>query len=129
MFTMRLKSWWQGDAIQAQLRAEHRAGVKALAEFVAERVRFHAPVDTGRLRASIHVVSEADGMRHHVVTDVPYAEPQEFGFRMRNGRFYPPRAYFRLGVREGAAAMPRFIGQSRVRQGFHRGSLMGVTFE
>jgi hypothetical protein len=129
MFTMRLKSWWNGDAVRERLLAEHKAGVRALAEFVAERVRFHAPVDTGRLRASIHVVSEADGMRHHVTTTVPYAEPQEFGFRMRNGRFYPPRAYFRLGVREGAAAMPRFIGGTRVRQGYARGALMGATFE
>lgn len=129
MFAMKLRSWWNPEPARQRLVAEYKDGLLALAEFVADRARAYAPVDTGRLRDSIHVVSEADGMRHHVVATVPWAEPQEFGFTMRNGRFYPPQAYMRRAVREGAAAMPRFIGQARVRQGFHRGALMGVTFQ
>jgi hypothetical protein len=82
MFAMKVRKWWRGDEVKERLIAEHRAGVRALAEFVADRARVYCPVDTGELRDSIHVVSEADGMRHHVVATAKHAEPVEFGHKV-----------------------------------------------
>lgn len=125
-----IKSWWAGDAVKARIVEERKAGLRALAEFVAERARLYAPYDTGELRDSIHVVSEADGLRHHVFATARHSEPVEFGYvHYRSGRFIPPRAYMRKAVNDGAKAMPQFIGGSRVRQGYHAGRLMGATFE
>lgn len=129
MFAMKIRTWWNPEPVKAQLLADYKAGLRELAEFVADQARLRCPVDTGELKNSIHVVSEADGLKHHVVATARHAEPVEFGHTMRNGRFYPPNPFLRMAVREGAAAMPRFIGQARVRQGFHRGALMGVTFQ
>jgi hypothetical protein len=129
MFAMKVRKWWRGDEVKERLIAEHRAGVRVLAEFLADRARVYCPVDTGELRDSIHVVSEADGMRHHVVATAKHAEPVEFGHTMANGRFHPPNPFMRKALRDGANAMPNFIGQSRVRQGYHQGQLMGSTFQ
>jgi hypothetical protein len=130
MFRMTVRKWFSGDALRERLAAEHRAGIRALAEFVAERARMYAPVETGALKASIHVVSEAGGMRHHVVSSLPYAEPTEFGFRhYRSGRQIPANPYLRKALNDGARALPQFLGQTRVSQGHHAGRLMGATFQ
>jgi HK97 gp10 family phage protein len=129
MFKLSVKRWWNGDEVRDRLIAEHRAAIRALAEFVADRARAYCPVDTGELRDSIHVVGEADGLRHHVVATADHAEPVEFGHTMRNGRLYPANPFMRKALRDGANAMPNFIGQSRVRQGYHQGQLMGATFQ
>jgi hypothetical protein len=126
---------WRGEEIKARLIAEHKAGIRALAEFVAERARIYSPYDTRKppdelhLRDTIQVISEVDGSRHHVIASAPWAEPVEFGHRTRGGGFHPPNPYMRKAVRDGANAMPRFIGQSRVNQGYHQGRLMGATFQ
>lgn len=126
---MVVRKFWDPEGAKRRLIEEHKAGLRALAEFVAERARFYCPVDTGALRASIQVVSEADGKRHHVIAPLNYSESVEFGHVMRNGRFHPPNPFLRKAVRDGAAAMPQFVGRSRVRQGFHSQAVMGVTFE
>jgi hypothetical protein len=126
---------WRGAEVKARLRAENAAGIRALAEFVAERARIYSPYDTSKppdemhLRDTIQAVHEADGTRSHVFASAPWAEPVEFGHRMRNGGFYPPNPFMRKAVRDGANAFPRFIGRSQVRQGYHHGRLMGATFE
>lgn len=129
MFKVAVKRRWDGDAVRERLAAEHRAGVKALAEFVAERARMYCPVDTGELRASIQVISESDGMRHHVIATARYAEPVEWGHRMRNGAFYPPNPFLRKSLNDGMRAMPQYLGRSRFAQGFHQGKLPGATFQ
>lgn len=135
MFKFNIKSWWRGDATKARLIQERKVGIRALAEYVADKARVYCPYDASKpagklhLRETIQVISEADGLRHHVVATALYAEPVEFGHVMRNGRFYPPNPFLRKAVRDGAAAMPQFIGGSRIAQGFHHGQLMGATFE
>jgi hypothetical protein len=130
MFKFSVKSWWDGDALRERLAAEHRAGIRALAEFVAERARMYCPVDTGELRASIQVVSEADGMRHHVIASARHAEPVEWGYRhYLSGRQVPPQPFLRKSLNDGMRAMPQFLGRSRFAQGFHHGRLPGATFQ
>jgi hypothetical protein len=132
---MAVKSWWNEDAVKARLLAEHRAGVRALAERVAEIARVLCPYDASKppgemhLRDTIQVISESDGLRHHVIASAPWAEPVEFGHVLRGGGFYPPNPFLRMALRQGAKEMPQFIGRSRVNQGYHHGRLMGATFE
>ncbi len=54
---------------------------------MAEQSRFYCSANTGELRASIRVISEADGTRHHVVATARHAEPTEFGIIMCNSTF------------------------------------------
>jgi len=49
-----------------------------LAERGLEIAKEHAPVDTGRLRDSLHTEHVGSG-ETDIVTDVEYAEPQEYG--------------------------------------------------
>lgn len=126
---------WRGEQVKARIVAEHKAALLALAEFVAERARVYCPYDHSKpaselhLRDTIQVISEADGMRHHVIATAPWAEPVEFGHVMANGAFHPPNPFMRKAVHDGAKAFPEIIGRSRVNQGYHQGKLMGATFQ
>jgi hypothetical protein len=88
MFAMKVRKWWRGDEVRDRLIAEHRAAIRALAYFVADRARFYCPYDHSKppgelhLRDTIQVISEADGSRHHVFASAPWAEPVEFGHTM-----------------------------------------------
>jgi hypothetical protein len=87
------------------------------------------PVDTGALRASIHVARDEAGGVYRVVATARHAEMVEFGHRMRNGRFHPANPFMRKALNDGARAMPQFLGGTRVRQGHARGDVMGATFQ
>lgn len=106
--------------------------MKQLAEDVADLYRLYCPKDTWELHDSIHVVSESDGMKHHVVATAPHAEPVEFGSTHHgpNGTWtIPPNPAFRKAIARGKTLWPGIAAQARARQGYHRGSLMGATFE
>jgi hypothetical protein len=121
------RRWWNPEAAIAQVEAQGRSAGLQCAELIYERAVFYSPVESGFLRSTIHLVSSADGMSHWVIATAPYAEPQEFGFiHWLSGRRIPAKAYMRRAVRDGANAFPRIIGETRVRQGFHRGAVMGA---
>lgn len=126
-----LRRWWDPEPAKQQLLANARGGVKAAAEFMADRARAYCPVDTGRLRESIHVVGEADGSRQHVIATEGHAEAQEFGFiHYISKQFVPPKAYMRKALRDTERAWPQFMKQgTRVDRGYHAGRVMGATFE
>lgn len=128
MFKFSVRTWWDPEAARQKLLREAAANVRMLAEYVAFKARAYCPVDTGELRNSIHIISSADGMTFHVYASAKHAEPVEFGHVMRNGRFHPPNPFLRRAVNDGAREFPHLIGDSRVRQGFHQGALMGATF-
>ena len=54
-----------------------------------------APVDTGRLRASLNIQVKEGGLHVQVGTNVRYAKPVEFGSRPH----FPPRAPIKLWTR------------------------------
>lgn len=56
-------------------------GAKAYAAAVADLAQQLSPVDTGALRASIHVENGDAPGRYKVVASVPYAAAVEFGTR------------------------------------------------
>lgn len=53
--------------------------VKQLAESALQSATAAVPVDTGRLKNSLRVVYQADGLKARLLTDVPYARFVEFG--------------------------------------------------
>jgi hypothetical protein len=117
------------EAAKRKILADRVAGLKRLAEFVADEARILAPVDEGELRDSIHVVSSSDGLHNWVVAPVDHAEPQEFGFvHYISGAFIPPQAYMRRALRKGAERFPEYVGGATVKQGFHHSRLMGIEF-
>jgi bacteriophage HK97-gp10 putative tail-component len=67
-----------------------RAVVGTLGLMVEREAKRRAPVDTGRLRASIttRVVPGPTGPIAETGTDVDYAPPQEFGTSKMTGRRY-----------------------------------------
>ena len=126
---------WRGAEVKARLVNEKKAGVRRLAHYVRDQAELYAPYDASKpagelhLRDTIQVIEEAGGERFHVIASAPWAEPVEFGHRMRNGAYYPPNPFMRRALQDGARAMPQFLGDARVRQGYHAGRLMGATFE
>ena len=87
------------EALRRSLEEAARRGVAGLAEAAAEEAARRAPVDTGRLRASIR--ARADGLSAAVTADCPYAAAVELGTSRR-----PPQPYLvpaAESVREAAA--------------------------
>jgi len=73
--------------------------------FVQNNAKVYAPVDTGRLRSSIHRKSYKRGKDSYgrVFTNVEYAPYQEFGYSKttKNGTFvYAGKAYLRRALGE-----------------------------
>lgn len=117
------------EKVKRKILEDRKSGLRRLAEFVAEEARLRAPVNTGELRDSIHVVSSSDGLHHWIVAPVDHAEPVEFGFtHYISGAFIPPAYYMRGALREGAARFPEYVGGAKVEEGFHQNRLMGIEF-
>lgn len=128
-FNVNVRKWWKPEDALAIVRATSARASLDLAEYVADQARMYCPVDSGDLKRSIQVISSTDMMFHWVIATMPYAEPVEFGYtHYLTGRRVPPQAYMRRAVRDGANRFPTIIGDARVRQGFHRGAVMGVEF-
>lgn len=73
-FSKQIKAY---EVLKRQRLKDHVAGTALDVQGDAKR---NAPVDTGRLRASIQLRDESvDGMTVLVGTDVEYAEAMEFG--------------------------------------------------
>jgi hypothetical protein len=124
-----IRVWFNQQEAKLKILRDRVAGVKRAAEAVAEEARILAPVDTGELRDSIHVVSDADGMAHYVVAPVEHAEPVEFGhINVLTGRWVPPVMFLRKALRIVAARMAEYVGDTSIKQGFHHGRLMGGEF-
>lgn len=73
---------------QVDKKARVREVVKQYTLLVESTAKELSPVDTGRLRASIHSVFRADGLGGLVATNVQYALAQELGTR-----FHPAQPF------------------------------------
>jgi hypothetical protein len=122
-----IRKWWEPERAAALIRAAGQDIALELAEYVADQARIYCPVLSGDLRRSIQVISSADLTQHFVIATMPYAEPVEFGYtHYITKRRIPPNPFMRKAVQDGAKRFPQLCRDVRVRQGFHRGAVMGV---
>lgn len=91
------------DAMEGELREAAGAALEHLAQSARREAMARAPVETGRLRASIH--AEQNGLTARVASDCPYAASVELGTSKCPARpFLAPSA---LAGREGLARAAR----------------------
>jgi hypothetical protein len=116
---------WRGEEIKARIEQSGREGARLAAEFVAERARIYAPIDTGELRASISVLSSQGGSLWHVVATAKHARWVEYG-SMHGNTFISPNPFMRRAMADGRREFPRLLKEAMVtaRQGQH----LGATF-
>lgn len=95
------------DHLDESQREAHRAIEQALSDGAVEAqatAQFLAPVDTGRLRASIST-RDAGPLNFEVYTDVNYAVYQEYGTRYQPGKAFMRPSYerHRIPITESCA--------------------------
>lgn len=83
---------------QAQKQAEVRKVVATFGLLIESEAKQNAPVDTGRLRASIHLELRPDGLGGEVATNISYAPEIELGVRGRPGQpfLFPAAEKYRI---------------------------------
>jgi HK97 gp10 family phage protein len=116
---------WRGEEVKAKLVLSGREGARQAAEYVAERARFYAPVDTGELRASIIVQSSQAGGTWHVLATAPHSRFVEWG-SMHGNTFIPPNPFMRRALMDGRRAYPSILKEAMVRA--MPGQHLGATF-
>jgi hypothetical protein len=111
---------------------EHRAaGVKKLADYVAEMARIFCPKDTLELHDSITVVPGRGNLEWFVVVTARHAEPVEFGhINVWSGKMVPANPFLRRALRLGALKFPEYVGgASGVNKGFDVGKAVSISFK
>lgn len=73
-------------AFQAQKKAQVRQVVATFGLLIESEAKRNAPVDTGRLRASIHLELRPDGLGGEVATNLTYAPIIELGGRRQRAQ-------------------------------------------
>jgi hypothetical protein len=117
---------WRGPQVAAAMEATGKVAAQRAAEYVADRARYYAPVDTGRLRASIEVISTQSGTRWSVVARVNYARWVEFGHMAGGGTFVAPNPFMRRAFADGRKMFPTILKEAYVTA--LRGQSLGGTF-
>ena len=116
MFAMTVTRVDRTAAAKARLLARSQLRARRAAEFALERARAHVPIDTGRLRASLHVAPGIDAGSWRVAAGTPYAAAVEFGSVAR-GRHVPPNPYLRRAILDAQRAYPDLRWGPVVRSG------------
>ena len=80
-------------ALIPRVRENTRQAVHLSLLLIESDAKAFCPVDTGRLRASIHAEPDANGLGGTVSTNVSYAGAQEFGTRYMKAQPYLVPAY------------------------------------
>lgn len=105
--------------VQKQLRdAVNRAAIR-----VQTTAKKNAPVDTGRLRASISFQAADDDMVASVGSNVRYAPPVEFGHRIKTkdgDRHVPPQPFLGPALMEETPRLSREVAEA-LRGGLRNG--------
>ncbi|MGH6897291.1 MAG: HK97 gp10 family phage protein [Geminicoccaceae bacterium] len=96
------------------MRDAQRAAIDAAMESAVTRAKGAAPVETGRLRASIEIIGPAREERQGVVgtwgvAGAPYAIPVELGHVARDGSQVAPRPFLRPAQATAARGLGRRI--------------------
>ena len=110
---------WFGDKARAIVLARAQRATRRGVEYVAERARFHAPVDTEDLRKSIKVLPGPGPMAWRVFVGVDYADPVHSG-HIAGSTWVPPNPFLWRAIADAKAAWPRLVQEGGIRSGFAR---------
>lgn len=123
------------NAIRQQFDRNGNRLVVRMAEFTAARAWAYAPVDTGTLRNSIHVVYDNMGMIAYVAVDAPYSVYVEYGHRTHSvagAAWIPANPFLRSAIADAIAEFPRIVPQvwawDNIAAGGGRSSNMNAGF-
>ncbi len=121
---------WNPKPAQEELVFLAKDAMLAAGRFMAERATQLAPVDTGELRMSIHMVSLGKEGRIQVVATAPYAQWVEFGHLAGGVTWVAPNPFLRTALADTAKAFPDIVKDRKlVRPGGASGaSDLNVSF-
>lgn len=94
---------------QTDKKARVRVVVATFGLLIESDAKENAPVDTGRLRASIHLELRPDGLGGEVVTNLRYAAAQELGTRTHRAQpfLFPAAEKYRYPFQQAIVAALR----------------------
>ena len=106
--------WDAGRALRA-IEARRQSVERAAAEFMADRARKLAPVDTGFLVSTIDVTAPAASDHVHVVCTAPYAVFVNFGHFTKGGAYVKAQPFMSQSLQDTAAAFPEIAREAWLR--------------
>lgn len=100
------------------------------AEYMAERARAYAPVDTGFLKSEIIVVAPSGSMKAHVLARADYSQWVEFGHLAGGVAWVTPNPFMRKALADTARAFPEIAKGVKVLRpgGEGGGENLGASF-
>ena len=107
---------------------------KRAAEYMTERAKLYAPVDTGLLHSSIQyelsLVGSAQSFGYTVFATAPYAAYVEFGHMAGAGTWVAPNPFLRNALADTRTAFPQIARSVEFGSGQGPGpGHLGVSFE
>lgn len=95
---------WYGPQVERTLRGRFARDLERCGDQVRRRARVLCPVDTGKLRSSIEVVTTIPNMRVAIGTDVEYAKYVHDGYTHTSGKKIPPNPFLQEALDEVTAS-------------------------
>lgn len=100
------------------------------AEYMAERARIYAPVDTGFLKSEIVVIAPSGSTKSHVLARADYSQFVEFGHLAGGVAWVAPNPFMRRALADTAQAFPEIAKGVKVLRpgGDAGGENLGASF-
>lgn len=127
---MNWNSWFDWGPAEAAIETLKKDVRLEAAKHLATMARTYAPVDTGDLFRSIHIVVDTATDTTSVLASMPYAQWVEFGHIAGNSTWVAPNPFMRNALADTARAFPEIAGSHWLgRPGGDSGSTdLGITF-
>lgn len=109
---------WFGDKAKAIVMARANRAAGHAVDYLAERARYHAPVDTEALRKSIRVLPSGP-LGFRVFVGVDYADPVHNGHHA-GSTWVPPNPFLWRAIEDTKARWPRIVREVEITSGFSR---------
>jgi hypothetical protein len=105
VFNLNFKITFDEEIAKSKLRNRSLARLREAGRFFREQIEANAPVDTGKMKASVKLVPNGNGLILFV--DVNYAMFVEFGFtHYLSGKWIPPNPFIRRAAAATYAKYP-----------------------
>ena len=105
MFNLDFRITFDAEVARSKLKNRSLARLREAGRFFREQIEANAPVDTGKMKASVKLVPSGNGLKLFV--DVKYAMFVEFGFtHYLSGKWIPPNPFIRRAAAATYAKYP-----------------------